>query len=160
MDIVDTEVAKSRQGFGFQMSLNAPIPPAPPSTPPGRNQIQWDWALDSDPTTFPSGAPFPGGPGQARPAEFIIHVAWDGCSFSAFLTDRRPLLSGGEAVISPLAFTISGSDVGVDVGSSVLGRPSSFFWGAVTFYWSSPPGGTAGGHFVDALAPFYNPLPA
>lgn len=160
MDIVSAAATKSGQAFRFQMSVAAPIPAAPTTTPPGTNQIQWDWALDADPTTFPAGTPFPAGSGQARPAEFIVHVVWDGSSFSAYLTDRRPLLSGGEAVITPLGFTISGSDVRVDVGASLLDEPSSFFWGAVTFYWSSPPGATAGGHFVDSLQPFYNPFPA
>jgi len=93
MDIVGAEVTESGQGFRFQMSVAAPIPAAPPPTPPGTNQIQWDWVLDTDPTTFPAGAPFPAGSGQARPAEFIIHVTWNGSSFSAYLTDRRPLLS-------------------------------------------------------------------
>jgi hypothetical protein len=160
MDIVGAEATKSGQEFRFQMSVAAPIPATPPPTPPGTNQIQWDWPLDTDPTTFPAGTPFPPGSGRAAPAEFIIHVAWDGSSFSAHLTDRRPLLTGGEAVITPLAFTISGRDVLVGVGASPLGEPSSFSWGAVTFYWSSPPGGTGGGHFVDALEPFFNPFPA
>jgi hypothetical protein len=144
MDIIGAEATKSGQTYGFQMSLAAPIPAAPPSTPPGTNQIQWDWPLETDPTTFPVGAPFPPGSGRARPAEFIIHVSWDGSSFSSHLTDRRPLLSGGEAVLTPLPFTISGSEVRVDVEATLLDQPSSFGWGAVTFYWSSPPGGTAG----------------
>ena len=160
MDIVGAEAARAGQAFIFQMSVAAPIPAAPPPTPPGTNQIQWDWALNTDPTTSPAGSPFPSGAGQGRPAEFIIHVVWDGSSFSGHLTDRRPTLSGGEAVLTPLAFTISGTVVRVDVDASLLDEPSSFLWGPVTFYWSSPPGGTAGGHFVDNLQPFYNPYPA
>jgi hypothetical protein len=160
MDIVGAAATKSEQTFRFQMRVAAPIPAAPPPTPPGTNQIQWDWPLNTDPTTFPAGNPFPAGPGLAAPAEFIIHVVWDGSSFSASLTDRRPLLSGGEAVITPLAFTISGTDVTVAVGASLLDQPSSFAWGAVTFYWSSRPGATKGGHFVDTLEPFFNPFPA
>jgi hypothetical protein len=160
MDIVAAEASQSGHVFRFQMSVVAPIPAAPPPTPPGTNQIQWDWSLNTDPTSFPAGSPFPAGPGQGRPAEFIIHVVWDGSSFSAHLTDRRPLLSGGEAVVTPLAFTISGTTVRVDLSASLLDKPSSFLWGPVTFYWSSPPGGTAGGHFVDSLEPFYNPFPA
>jgi len=160
MDIVGAAATKSGQTFRFQMNVAAPIPAAPPPTPPGSNQIQWDWPLNTDPTTFPAGNPFPGAPGQAAPAEFIVHVVWDGSSFSAFLTDRRPLLSGGEAVITPLAFTISGTAVTVDVGASLLGQPSSFTWGAVTFYWASPPGATKGGNFVDTLEPFFAPFPA
>lgn len=160
VDIIGAEATKSGQEYRFQMSLDAPIPAAPPPTPPATNQIHWSWPLNTDPTAFPAGDPFPAAPDQARPAEFIVHFAWDGSSFSAYLTDRRPLLSGGEAVITPLPFTISGSEVRVDVEATLLDQPSSFFWGAVTFYWSSPPSGTAGGHFVDALSPFNHPSPA
>jgi hypothetical protein len=160
VDIIAAEATKSGQTYGFQMSLAAPIPAAPPPTPPATNAIHWSWPLNTDPTSFPAGDPFPAAPGQARPAEFIVHFAWDGSSFSAYLTDRRPLSSGGEAVITPLPFTISGSEVRVDVEATLLDQPSSFSWGAVTFYWSSPPAGTAGGHFVDALSPFNHPSPA
>jgi hypothetical protein len=160
VDIIGAEATKSGQEYRFQMSMDAPIPAAPPPTPPATNQYHWSRPLNTDPSTIPAGDPFPAAPGQARPAEFIIHFAWDGSSFSAYLTDRRPLLSGGEAVITPLAFTISGADVQVDVGAALLDQPSSFSWGAVTFYWSSPPSGTAGGHFVDALSPFNHPSPA
>jgi hypothetical protein len=58
MDIIGAEATKSGQTYGFQMSLAEPIPAVPPPTPPGSNQIQWDWAIDTDPTTFPAGAPF------------------------------------------------------------------------------------------------------
>lgn len=160
LDIVGAEATREGSAFRFQMTVAAPIPAAPAPTPPGTNQVQWDWALNTDPTTFPSGSPYPSGAGQARPAEFIVHVTWDGSSFSAHLTDRRPTLSGGEAIITPLPFTISGTAVRADVESALLGSPASFLWGAVTFYWSSPPGGTAGGHFVDTLQPFYQPSPA
>jgi hypothetical protein len=156
LDIVSAQVTKSGQSFSFQMSVAAPIPAVPPKTPPG-NLLQWDWPLDTDPATFPPGYPFP--PGATPPAEFIIQVTWDGSSFSAVLVDRRPLLNGGIAVITPLAFTISGTDVRADVGASLLGKPSSFYWGAVTFYWSGPMG-SSGGNFVDALQPFYRPFPS
>ena len=158
MDIVGADTVLVGESIQFQMSVAAAVPAEPPPTPPGSNQIEWDFAVDTDPSTFPAGNPFPSGPGQARAAEFIVKVTWDGSSFSGFLIDRRPLLSGGEATITPLAFSISGTDIQVDVPASLL--PSSFFWGAVTFYWSSPPGGTAGGHFVDALQPFYTAFPA
>jgi len=149
VDIVSAQATKSGQTFRFQMSLAAPIP-ANPATPPATNQIHWGWPLDTDSTTFPAGDPFPVGPGQSRPAEFGITVVWDGSSFSASLTDRRPLLHGGEAVVTPLAFTISGAEVVTYVGANLLDDPSNFSWGAVTFYWSSLPGATAGVHFVDS----------
>jgi hypothetical protein len=159
VDIVSAQATKSGQTFRFQMSLAAPIPAIPP-TPPATNQIHWGWPLDTDPTTFPAGYPYPAGPGQGRPAEFGITVVWDGSSFSASLTDRRPLLQGGETIITQLTFTISGADVVAYVPANLLDDPSNFSWGAVTVYWSSPPGATAGVHFVDSLEPFYNPFTA
>ena len=157
MDIVGAETELIGGTINFQMTVAASIPAAPTPTPPGTSQIEWDWALDTDPTTSPAGNPFPSGPGQARPAEFIVKVIWDGNSFSAILIDRTPLLSGGEATITTIGFTISGAEVQANVPANLL--PSSFSWGAVTFYWSSSPGGTAGGHFVDSLQPFYVPFP-
>jgi hypothetical protein len=46
------------------------------------------------------------------------------------------------------------------VGANLLDDPSNFSWGAVTVYWSSLPGATAGVHFVDSLEPFYNAFAA
>src|SRR5262245_60396340 len=160
VDIVSAQATRSGQTFRFRTSVAAPIPAVPQRTPPANNQIHWGWSLDTDPTTFPAGDPFPSGPGQARPAEFGVVVAWDGSSFSAWLGDRRPLLHGGEVIITPLAFTISGADVVVVVPGDLLDNPPGFSWGAVTVYWSSPPGATAGVHFVDSLEPFFNPLTA
>jgi len=160
VDIVSAEATRSGQTFRFRTSVAAPIPAVPQRTPPANNQIHWGWSLDTDPTTFPAGDPFPSGPGQARPAEFGVVVAWDGSSFSAWLGDRRPLLYGGGVIITPLAFTISGADVVVVVPGDLLDNPPGFSWGAVTVYWSSSPGATAGVHFVDSLEPFFNPFTA
>jgi hypothetical protein len=157
MDIVGAEAVLTGDTISFRMSVAAAIPATPPLPPPGNNQIHWDFPIDSDPSTFPAGYLYPSAPGQSRNAEFFIKVAWDGSSFSAVLVDRRPLLSGGEATFTPLAFTISGTDVQVAVPASLL--PSSFSWGALTIYWSSTPG-TAGIHIVDNVEPFYTPFPA
>lgn len=160
LDLLSASVSKSGQTFSFQMSMAAPIPAVPPPTPPGTSQVAWTWTLDMDPSTRPVGYPLPAAPGVSGPSEFIVAVAWDGSSFAGFLVDRRPLLSDGEAVITPLAFTVSGADVRMDVGASLLGNPSSFLWAGFSFYWSAPPGGTWGAHFVDGTEPFYNPFPS
>ena len=92
---------------------------------------------------------------------FTGHSAWRQHGQTVDLVVFRSFTSYiAFAVLTPLDFTISGADVTADVGAGLLGSPSSFSWGAVTFYWSSPPGATAGGHFVDFLQPFFNPFPA
>jgi hypothetical protein len=157
MDVVTASVTKSGQTFSFRMGVAGSIPASPPPTPPGTNAVYWSWPLDTDPTTFPAGYPL--AQGQAGGAELILSVAWEGGSFSALLVDRRPLLTGSQAVITPIPFSISGAALRIDVTSAALGNPPGFGWGAVTFYWSSSPG-AGGGHFIDVLEPFYNPSPS
>jgi hypothetical protein len=158
MDIVSAQLADLGGTFEFKMSVAKPIPATPPLPAPGTKQISWHWVLDTDPTTFPAGAPL--APGTSGPAELIITIAWDGSAFRAFLQDRRPLLTGGQAVLTPLDYTISGTLLQVDVAASALGDPSSFSWGGVTFYWSGPFDSNKGNHFVDVLSPFYRPWPS
>jgi hypothetical protein len=157
MDIVSAQLADVGGTFEFQMSVAKPIPATPPLPPPATKEISWRWGLDTDPTTFPAGDPL--APGATGPAEFVIAIAWDGSAFRAFLLDRRPLLTGGQAVLTPLDYTISGTLLQVDVEASALGDPSSFGWGGVTVY-SSGPSGNDGFHFVDGLSPFYTPWPS
>ena len=121
MDIVRAEVTKRGQTFGLRLCVAVPLPAAPSLPPPGTKQLSWGWGLNTDPTTFPAGTPF--APGDARPAEFILNVNWDGSAFSAAL-----LVTGREAVVTPIPFTISGTEVRLVVGASVLGNPSSFSW--------------------------------
>jgi hypothetical protein len=157
MDIVRVEVTKRGDTFEFRMNLVEPIPAVPPLPPPSQDRISWVWGLDTDPTTFPKG--FPGAPGTKLQAEFVLRVDWDGKAFSALLIDRRPLLTGGEAVITPLPFTIMSSEVLMVVRAGELGSPTGFLWDAVTIYWPRPPG-ARGLEFVDFLDPFFNPWPS
>lgn len=158
MDIVGAQLATSGGTLHFQMTVAGAIPASPVLPPPSTKQISWSWPLDTDPTTFPAGAPL--APGYSGGAELIVTVAWDGSTFSAFLQDRRPLLTGGQAILTPVGYTISGTLLRVDVEASALGNPSSFGWGGVAFYWSGPFGSNNGNHFVDVLSPFYTPAPA
>jgi hypothetical protein len=158
MDIVSAQLADLGGTFEFKMSVAEPIPATPPLPTPGTKQISWHWYLSTDPTTFPAGSPF--APGYHGGAEFIITVAWDGSAFRAFLHDRRPLLTGGQAVFTPLDYTISGTLLQVDVEANALGDPSSFSWGSATFYWSGPFDSNNGEHFVDGLPAFYTPWPS
>ena len=141
MDIVRVEV--SRQGHTIQVMtiLAEPIPAAPALPPPGNDRIAWAWGFDTDPTTDPKGYPFAEGvPAQA---EFILRVDWDGHAFTGKLVDRRPLLTGQEAVITPRPFSIVSGTVAMKVDETALGSPTSFLWDAVTTYFPSPPGSTS-----------------
>jgi hypothetical protein len=158
MDIVGAQLEDLGRTFRFQMSVAQPIPAAPPLPDPATKLISWSWPLDTDPNTFPQGAPF--APGNGGAAEFIITIAWDGRAFSAFLQDRRPLLTGGQAILTPLRYTISGTQLQVDLSASAIGAPSAFGWGGVAFYWSGPFSSNSGNHFVDVLSPFYTPWPS
>jgi hypothetical protein len=160
MDIIRAEISKDHETFVFQMRLAEVLTAAPPAPPPGNNGLAWVWSLDTDPATFPAGTPLAPGNGQRAPAELAVYVFWDGSAFSAFLQDRRPLLTGGAALVTSLPFTISGADLRVTAGATLLGNPSSFSWAAITAYWSGTPFSTSGFHFVDALQPVYNPWPS
>ena len=156
MDILGAKVTKSGQTFIFEMTVAQPIPAKPAASPPASAQMGWAWPLDTDPSTYPAGPPV--APGTGAPAELIVGVIWDGRSFSASLNDRRPLLAGGEVILTPLPFTVSGGQVRVDVRASALGNPATFGWRPVTFYWSAPFGSNNGNHFVDSTDS-YIPFP-
>lgn len=157
MDVVGAQLAASDRTLEFQMTVAGAIPASPALPPPATKQMTWGWPVDTDPTTFPAGAPL--APGSSGPAEFIVAVAWDGSTFSAFLQDRRPLLTGSQAILTVLRPTISGSLLRVDVQASDLGNPSSFAWGAGTFYWPGPFKSNNSLQFVDVVSPFYAPSP-
>ena len=113
----------------FSMTLAEPVGPilAPNNS---NKRFVWAWRLDTDPATFPAGHPLPNG--QASPFEMFAAIEWDGAQFFAELVDRRPLLTGGEAVITPLTPVFSGNEVSVTVSTSSLGLPSQFRWRAAT----------------------------
>ena len=69
---------------------------------------EWFWPLDTNAATFPFG--FPRAPGLAFSPEFFLAVARDGIEYTAFLVDRRPTLSGGVHVITPVVFSVGGRD--------------------------------------------------
>src|SRR5712692_3294516 len=97
-DIVRVEVSKKFEVFRFVMEVADLIPARPPLEPPGVTLLEWSFRLDTDPTTCPSGFPFDPGHLGAM-ADAMVFVLWDGVSFTAFVIDRRPVLSGGKAVI-------------------------------------------------------------
>jgi hypothetical protein len=44
-----------------------------------------------------------------------VYVSWDGVQFAGTAIDRRPLLTGGEAIITPVPISIDGTLVEADL---------------------------------------------
>jgi hypothetical protein len=130
LDIVRAEVSKSGRTFVFTMNV-ADVVPANPAAASGDLGIEaWLWGLDTDPTTSPEGGFWP--PSQVHPFEFYVDVEWDGMQFSGSIYDFRPLLTGGEFVVTPLTFVIEGAQLTLFVAESALDHPATFVWGAAT----------------------------
>ena len=155
-DVVFGQMTRTASGdFELLMELAGPVPVQPPMPPPGRLEIWWAWAFDLDPTTSPAGYPFREAGGR-RP-EFVVYVSWDGTEFAGTAIDRRPLLTGGEAVITPVAFSISGTIVEAVLPSTLIDDvPASFHWAPVAFDWSGPVG-SEGVHIVDSAEAVFDP---
>jgi hypothetical protein len=155
-DIVFGQMTKTASGdFELLMVMAGSVPDVPSLPPPGVREIWWQWAFDFDPTAFPVGAPYPHGP-KSRP-ELIAYVSWDGTEFAAVLIDRRPLLTGGEAIITPIPFSINGTIVQVVLASELIGdAPPSFHWGPDTRNWAGPVGSN-GNQAVDVAETVFNP---
>jgi len=156
-DIVRGEIQKKSGSFVLRMEMAGPIPDHPPLPPPGTSEIWWTWAFDLDPTTSPKGYPF--APGYAAPAEFLVYVSWDGTEFRGYAIDRRPLLTGGNAIITHVPFSISGAIVEAVLASVLIDNTASFRWGTRTFDWSSSHLGTQGFNAVDVGGPDFNLFP-
>ncbi len=82
-------------------------------------------------------------------SQFDVRLHWDGAAFSAFLLDRRPLATGGSAVLSAAPFSISGAEIRVFVDARAIANPSSLFWGTLTADWFSPHFETDGFSYLD-----------
>ena len=155
-DFVFGQITKTASGdFELLMEMAGSVPDDPSLPPPGASEIWWSWAFDFDPTAHPEGTPFP--PPAGTPQELIAYVSWDGTEFAGFLIDRRPLLTGGEAIITPVPFSINGTIVDVVLASELIGdAPPSFLWGAGTRDWSGPIG-SYGTNKVDGAETVFNP---
>ena len=153
-DVVRVQVTKTASGdFKLLMEMAGPVPANPPLPPPGHREIQWVWNFDLDPTTFPAGYPYLKADG---PAEFSVRVSWDGTEFVGAAVDRRPLLTGGKAIITPVTFSINGAIVQADLSYALIGAvPASFGWFAGTGAWSGPVGSSEAHHLVDVAG--FNP---
>ena len=157
-DIVRGEIQKMGESFVLRMEMAGPIPKNPPLPVPGNAEIWWVWGFNLDPNTVPHGYPFPPGLGLPLPAEFMVYVAWDGAQFTGNAIDRRPLLTGQDAIVTSVPFSIDGAIVEATL-TSPTDFPTSFGWGTRTYDWSSPPGKTGGIHTIDIGGPFFTPSP-
>ena len=154
-DIVRAQVTKTAGGdFHLLMEMAGSVPINPPLPPPGVREIWWQWGFDFDPTAFPAGYPYPG-PGFR--AEFLAYVSWDGTEFAGILIDRRPLLTGGEAIITSVPISIDGTIVEAVLDNELLGDvPPSFVWGPATRDWAGPVGSNGNSSLDDAIT-IFNP---
>jgi len=154
-DVVFGQMTKTANGdFELLMEMAGTVPVAPPLPPPARAEIWWIWVFDLDPTTAPRGYPFLC---NESPAEFLVYVSWDGTEFAGTAIDRRPLLTGGEAIITSVPFHIDGTIVEADLAYTLIGDvPPSFVWSPRTLDWSGPVG-SGGFNIVDVALTVFGP---
>ena len=126
-DIIRGEIQKKGNSYILRMEMAGPIPGIHNLPEPANSEIWWAWAFDLDLTTVPKGYPF--APGDKVPSEFYVYVSWDGEEFRGYAIDRRPLLTGGSAIVTPVPFSIDGAIVEAVLASALIGNPSSFRWG-------------------------------
>jgi hypothetical protein len=88
----------------------------------------------------------------AAPAEYLVMLIWDGTVFTASLVDRTPLLTGGQAAVTPISVSFSGdrTEIALSVSAAAIGGPSSLGWRALTMEWASPFGTSAFFHVDQA----------
>jgi hypothetical protein len=139
-DIVFGQMTKKTNGdFELLMDVAASVPANPVIPPPARTEIWWGWGFELDPTAFPRGYPFTGS--VQRRMEVLVFVSWDGAEFEGTMIDRRPLLTGGQAIVWPVEFSINGSRIEAEVPFALIGEvPTTFTWDAFTKGWSGPVG--------------------
>jgi hypothetical protein len=154
-DIVFGQMTKRASGdFELLMEVAGPVPVAPQPLP-GVREVWWYWSFDLDPSTFPQGYPLP--PGHSAYPEVIVYVSWDGTHFAGTTVDRRPLLTGGEVIITPIPFSIDGTIVEAVLASELIGDvPPTFSWGLRTKV-SSGAVGSASSRILDRADSTFNP---
>ena len=128
-DIVHAAITQSGGLFVFGLTVAAERPEGAPLRG-GRTMEHWSWLLDTNLQTFPAGYPLAGG--LASDSEFIVEVAWDGTLLTGDVIDRRPLVVGEEATVTPILFTVSGRNIVGIVDASLIGSPATFVWSAAT----------------------------
>jgi len=140
LDLASASVARQGARFVFAWDLAAPVPADPaadPAIPAHSDHVCIGDGLDTDPTSAPVGYPF--GKNEANFLELVVALCWNptgsfglGTGFIGLLLDRRPLLVGGQAIITPVEVRIDGRHLAIDVDANALGVPAAFGWGAFT----------------------------
>ena len=158
-DVVFGQMTKTASGdFHLLMEMAGPVPVNPPMPHPARSEIWWAWGFNLDPTASPRGWPNPTTTGVGLPGEFVVIVSWDGTEFACTAVDRRPLLTGGEAIFTPVTFSINGTIVEADLPYELIGDvPPSFVWDTFIWDWSDPVGLSGSFHSVDVAFGIFNP---
>ena len=137
-DIVGATVTKKGGTFVFVMTLAASVPDNPTLATNWADVAHWGVALDMA-NTSPAGYPFQ--KNVARVFDFLIeHRVYrsgfsdplDATGSAGILIDRRPLRTGGQAIITPVKFSIDGSTITWVVDAGALGDPSTFQWADYT----------------------------
>ena len=154
-DFVRGQLTRTAGGdYTLLMEVAEAVPASPPRHSQASNEMWWFWVFDLDPTVRPKGYPWhesgTQNPDWGRPPEFVVCVSWDGTRFAGTAIDRRPILTGGEAILTPVPFRINGTIIEADLASELLGAVAPFTWGPFTMDWSGPVGGE-GCHFADYL---------
>ena len=142
-DEVRAEITKQGNTFVFVMTLAGAVGDDP-TFPSWADALLWDFALDTRPTAFPVGYPFT--KNTAASWELVIGHFVHASGFTdplnpnsspGILIDRRPLLTGGQAIVTPIQFTIDGAKMTWVVDAALLGNPSTFQWAAGTSAWQT-----------------------
>ena len=137
-DIVGATITKKGGTFVFVITLAAALPDNP-TLPSWADVTDWGFGLDMDPSAFPVGYPFTKNNPQFQ--EFLLEHRVYRSGFSdpldptrsaGILIDRRPLLEGGQAIITPVQFSIDGARITWVVDAALLGDPATFRWAAFT----------------------------
>lgn len=152
-DITAVSVTSIDGKFVFVMDLAAALPSRPPM-PHGAKLIEWSFRLNTDLGTCPSGYPYANGATLASPeathcAEYLVFIVSDGSGFTGMLIDRTPALTGGNAVVTPIPFSIVGAEITAWVNAAAVKNPASFRWTTRTETWFSELG-SMGYVIVDA----------
>ncbi len=163
-DIIRAEIAKQGTNFAFVLTLVAPVPDSP-ALPAGADVLVWQFLLDTDPTASPAGYPFT--KNTAFPSEFMIQYRvyrsgftdpLDPTSSPGVLVDRRPLLTGGQSILTPIKVSIDGTQISFVASAGLLGDPSNFRWVSCSCYAKAGDDAKNGysNHFPFDLAPDVN----
>ena len=125
-DIVWAQVTREGNTFTFSMRMVGELPTDPPEAPGSLGWYFWDWGINTDPALAPAGWPWP--KSHATPHEFIVGFGSDGEEYFALVADRRPLVLGGEPIITRVPFRVDGALMQVFVDADLLDNPTEFGW--------------------------------